>query len=177
MMLRQSKLLAATSFLLGACTARQPVATAGASPAASAAMRANDCAVPSHETAYTIMGATLAQPQSRLFSAASSALRAQGFAIVRSDSVAGTLVTGPRFTWPAGTEAEKWHSDANPGVEMTVRAEARGADSTAFQVGARALCLVPEPGQAAPSAKVGKALEMISALQVVNAVRADLARR
>jgi hypothetical protein len=103
-------------------------------------------------------------------------LRAQGFAIIESDSVAGTLATNPSFTWPTGTDAEKWHGEANPGVQVTVRAATRGPDSTAFQVGARALCLVPEQGQSVPSAKVGKALEMITALAIVNAVRADLAQ-
>ena len=167
--------LVTTSIVFSACAARQPVVAPIVSPATSTVV-VNTCAVPSQESAYTIIGATLAKPQARLFSAASGALRAQGFTIVESDSVAGTLATGPRFTWPMGTEEEKWHGEANPGVQVMVRSVARGADSTAFQVGARALCLVPELGQSAPSAKVGKTMEMITALKIVNAVRSDLAQ-
>ena len=167
--------LVTASIVCSACAARQPAAAPNAPPATSA-VAVNTCAVPSQESAFTIIGATLAKPQARLFRAAAGALRAQGFIIIASDSVAGTLSTDHRFEWPTGTETETWHGDVNPGVQVTVRAEARGADSTAFQVGARALCLVPEPGQSAPSAKVGKTMEMITALKIVNAVRADLAK-
>ncbi|MDQ6768951.1 MAG: hypothetical protein M3Z54_03070 [Gemmatimonadota bacterium] len=169
-MFRQATLLGVALFA-AACvaqhanpaTATRPDAATGAVPLA--------CAVPLGDTAYTIMSATLPRRQPELFATATGVLRAQGFTIARIDSAAGQLVTAPRFISPTGTDAEGGHGQEKTGVVATVRATSRGADSTDFLVATRALCVVPEPGQERPSEKVGKMLEMITAMQITKAVR------
>jgi hypothetical protein len=41
----------------------------------------------------------------------------------------------------------------------------------------RAVCAVPKPGESTPSEEVGNSLEMLSVLQLTNAIRARLRQR
>ncbi len=156
--------------ILAACaTPRTEVA-----PGQSAVPRTTPCDVRSLDPDGIVISATLPRPQRQLFAAAATVLREQGFVLASSDSGRGLIETLPRFTWPPGTEGESWHGTENPGVVISIEARAVASDSTAFSVGARAVCAVKGPSERVPSDSVGNTLRMITALRVANGVRTRL---
>ena len=127
------------------------------------------CAAQPRDTSWVIINATLPQPAPSVIDSARVVLVRQGFVLTPASS-ALRLQTAPRFTWPEGTEAETWHGEENPGVRVVISAEPRSADSAAVSIAARAVCAVAAPGSTVPSDEVGETLQMITALQVANAL-------
>jgi hypothetical protein len=96
---------------------------------------------PADDRGISVSLAALAHP-TRVAAVVDSVLRAQGYAVSASPEGVGSWRVAPRFTWLPEVESESWHGAEHPGVQVTVRTEARG-DSTGVAVGAQALCRVP----------------------------------
>lgn len=131
------------------------------------------CTTPDDYTGNSVSGTFASKPEP-LYAAGAAALRDLGFAVLEN-SPPRELITAPSYKWPAGTETEGWHGAEHPGVEIYLFTRTV-ADSTQVTIGARAICLVRGPGEAAPSATVGTSLESISALAAMKAFLARLQR-
>lgn len=123
------------------------------------------CAMVASDTSYVLVSAFVAQPRGVVLDTLREILHREGYTIAAEDAGDGRLITAPRFGWPAGTETESWHGVENPGVVVVAAMSARG-DSTGVTIATRAVCDVPAPGEQAPSAKVGNALRMMSAMRL-----------
>ncbi len=143
-------------------------------PRASRAALQPTCATPDDSTGTSMSGTFAGRPEA-FYAAGSATLRELGYAVLEH-APPRELITAPSYIWPAGTESEGWHGAEHPGVELSLYTRAVG-DSTQVTIGARAICLVRGPGDAAPSADVGKSLESISTLQAMNAFLRRLQRQ
>lgn len=115
---------------------------------------------PADDRGISVSLATLAHP-TRVAEVVDSVLRVQGYVVSASPDGLGSWRVAPRFTWLPEVESEPWHGAEHPGVQVTVRTEARG-DSTGIAVGAQALCRVP-PVQGGPES-IDEMAEMISGM-------------
>jgi hypothetical protein len=165
-------MLAGATACAGASTSSPPSAAPGATPATRAPAQPK-CETPD-DYIGTSMSATFVMRPEPLYAAGSEALRGLGYAVLEN-SPPRELLTAPSYAWPAGTETEAWHGSEHPGVELSLFTRATG-DSTQVTIGARALCLVRGPGEATPTADVGKSLESVVTLQAMNAFLRQLQR-
>jgi len=133
------------------------------------------CTTPDDSTGTSMSGVFASRPEP-LYAAGSATLAELGYAVLEH-APPRELVTAPSYKWPKGTESEGWHGSEHPGVELFLYTRPAGRDSTQVTLGARALCKVRGPGDAAPSAEVGTNLESVSVLAAMNAFLARLQRR
>lgn len=185
MPLRPHLLLAALAAALGGCavhgTATAPLTPApavapstspldaGAQPGSGGAGDdARGCAVEAGDTSFVLVSTMVARPRAVVLDTLRQILHREGYTIAAEDAGDGRLITAPRFGWPAGTESESWHGSESPGVVVVAAASASGGDSTGVTIATRAVCEVAAPGEQAPSAKVGNALRMVSAMRLAS---------
>ena len=119
------------------------------------------------DEAATMVSVVLPQPLRVIAAEVDSALHTLGYALSPAESSPGQWVTVPRFVWPAGSEAEPWHGDENPGVQLVVDLAVE-KEGTRFSVAASAVCRVREPDG------VETQLETAAALQVASSVATRL---
>ena len=134
----------------------------------------SQCTTPDDSTGTSMSGVFASRPEP-LYAAGSATLGELGYAVLEH-APPRELVTAPSYKWPKGTESEGWHGSEHPGVELFLYTRPAGRDSTHVTIGARALCKVRGPGDAAPSAEVGTNLETVSTLAAMTAFLARLQR-
>ena len=146
-----------------------PPAAPGSAPAPTGSANASGraCVTPDDSTGASISGTFRSRPEP-LYSAVSAALRELGYAVLETVPPR-ELITAPSYAWPRGTEREPWHGSEHPGLELFVHARGAG-DSTAVTIGARALCKVAGAQGGQRDSEVGKNLESIATLTVMNAL-------
>lgn len=110
------------------------------------------------------VAATLRQPMSVVRGVVDSVLRAH-YSLDSALTTTERFVTAVSARWPAGTETERWHGEAHPGVRVTVTL-ATWADSTRATITAHVVCLLDSLDADAQPGSVSSMLEVMSAVQV-----------
>ena len=147
----------------GLVTSTPAVASAQQTDAAAAPQCSGGVA----DDAATMVSVVLPQSLRAIMTEVDSALHTLGYVVSPAESRPGQWVTVPRFAWPAGSDAEPWHSTERPGVQLVVDVEPE-KDGVRFSVAASAVCRVTTPEG------VETQLETVSALQVASAVTTGL---
>jgi len=111
----------------------------------------------------------LTQPIATLASRIDLSLDSLGYTVARRDTVVGLWVTAPSHHWPLGSESEDWHGDVNPGVQVAVF-ETSDSSGPSLAVAAIVICNLKDQATAAAPVSVESVLEMLSAVQVMNAI-------
>ncbi len=106
------------------------------------------------------------RPES-LYTAGSAVLRELGYAVLETVPPR-EMITAPSYVWPSGTDRESWHGSEHPGLEVFLHTT-RAGELTNVTIGARALCKVVGTAGGQRDSEVGKNLESIVTLTVMNA--------
>ncbi len=143
-----------------------PSVSAGV-PSAPGGTTGRACATPDDSTGTTISG-TFRSPPEPLYAAGAGALRDLGYAVLENVPPR-EMMTAPMYSWPRGSEQDSWHGSEHPGVEVYISTRTAG-DSTTVMIGARALCNVAGAAGGPRDSEVGRNLEGIVTLGVMNAL-------